>query len=120
MKRIMLVPAVLCCLISACKKSSNSSNSSSSSSSVPDCSGGTPSYASAVSPLIASSCGINGCHGSGNGNGPGPLVTYAQIKNAASSIRASVLNGSMPQGSKLSDAQKSTIICWIDAGTPNN
>lgn len=117
----MLVPLALCCIISACKKSSNSSNSNGgSSSSVPDCSGGTPSYASAVSPLIASSCGINGCHASGNGNGPGALVTYAQIKNSASSIRASVLNGSMPQGSKLSDAQKSTIICWIDAGTPNN
>lgn len=115
----MLVPLVLCCFIGACKKNSNSS-SSSSSSSVPDCSGGTPSYASAVSPLIASSCGINGCHASGNANGPGPLVTYTQIKNAAASIRASVLNGSMPQGTKLTDAQKSTIICWVDAGTPNN
>lgn len=117
MKKVLLLPLVLCLMLNACKKKSDTSSTSET---VPDCSGGTPSYTSAVSSLIVSSCGTSGCHASGSGNGPGALVNYTQIKNASAQIRSSVLSGSMPQGSKLSNAQKSTIICWIDAGTPNN
>src|SRR5690606_36766586 len=84
-----------------------------------ECSG-TPSFASAVNPLIASSCAISGCHANGSVSGPGPLTNYTQIKDAAASIRSAVLAGTMPQGSTLTSAQKSTIVCWIDAGTPNN
>lgn len=123
MKKIIIIPLVLSCFVFTCKKkeeTKSSTTTTTTGSTVPDCSGGTPSFANAVNPLIASSCAINGCHGSSNSNGPGPLVSYTQIKNAATSIRASVLNGSMPQGSTLTNAQKSTIICWIDAGSPNN
>ncbi|MBL7930968.1 MAG: hypothetical protein JNL60_03645 [Bacteroidia bacterium] len=116
MKKLLLLPLVLGLLIGSCKKKKEDTKAET----VPDCSGGTPSFASAVSPLIASSCAGNGCHASGSGNGPGALTNYTQIKNAAAGIRSAVLAGTMPQGSTLTNAQKSTIVCWIDAGTPNN
>ena len=79
------------------------------------------SYATDVSPLIQTYCATNsGCHASGSSNGPGALTTYAQVYNARSSIRTAVANGSMPQNSSLTSAQKNAIICWIDSGASNN
>ena len=77
-------------------------------------------FAADVNPIIQSSCAISGCHAAGSTNGPGALTNYTQISTAAASIRSAVSSGRMPQGSTLSSAQKSSIICWIDSGTPNN
>lgn len=77
-------------------------------------------FAANVSPIIQSSCAISGCHASGSTNGPGELTSYAQISAAASNIRSAVSTGRMPQTGTLSSAQKSSIICWIDSGAPNN
>lgn len=117
MKKALLLPLVLCLFAGSCKKKKDDDKKEET---VPDCSAGTPSFASAVSPLVASSCAVNGCHASGSANGPGALTNHTQIKNAAVGIRAAVLAGTMPQGSTLTNAQKNTIICWIDAGSPNN
>ena len=75
----------------------------------PSCSG-TKSYSTQVAPLISVYCAS--CHSSYN--------TYTQAKASASSIRNSVVNGSMPKGTSLSEDQKNNIVCWIDAGCPNN
>jgi uncharacterized membrane protein len=75
----------------------------------PSCSG-TKSYASNVSSLIQSNC--VSCHSQ--------YSTYSGVKSAASSIRSSIVNGSMPKNGSLSDDQKNTIVCWIDAGAVNN
>lgn len=86
----------------------------------PDCSGTTSTFVANVNPLIVSSCATSGCHAIGNTNGPGALTSYTQIKNAVASIRSSVVSGSMPKNSSLTAAQKNSIVCWIDAGAPNN
>lgn len=77
-------------------------------------------FAADVSPIIQSVCAIDGCHGFGSANGPGPLTNYTQVFNARVKIRSAVASGAMPQGSTLSSAQKNSIICWIDSGAPNN
>jgi len=99
---------------SSCKKSTNGTGYT------PECSGTTPKFSAEVSPLMLSSCGISGCHGTGSHEGPGPLTTYSQIKNAATSVRSSIVDGSMPQNNTLSTAQKNLIVCWIDAGAKND
>jgi uncharacterized membrane protein len=75
----------------------------------PTCTG-TKSYANDVKPLIQSYC--VSCHSS--------YGTYSGAKASASSIRSSIVGGTMPKGTTLSDAQKNNIVCWIDAGMPNN
>jgi hypothetical protein len=76
----------------------------------PSCNGSTKSYSVDVSPLIQSNC--VSCHST--------YGSYAGAKASASSIRSSIVSGSMPKGSSLSEDQKNTIVCWIDAGMPNN
>ena len=95
-----------------CKKS----NSNQSSAYKPDCSATTPNYQNNVAPLVLSACGSSGCHVAGSSKGPGALVTYAQLKAASASVRSSVVSGRMPEGSTLTNDQKNTIVCWIDAG----
>jgi hypothetical protein len=76
-------------------------------------------FAADVNPIIQASCSTVGCHAT-NGNGPGALTNYTQISGAASSIRTAVSSGRMPQGSSLTTAQKNSIICWVNSGSPNN
>lgn len=77
-------------------------------------------FAADVSPIIQTVCAVAGCHAAGSANGPGALTNYTQIFNARTLIRSAVSSGAMPQGSTLSSAQKNSIICWIDSGSPNN
>ncbi len=77
-------------------------------------------FAADIDPIIQGRCNTAGCHASGSSNGPGPLTNYSQVFNARTLIRTVIANGSMPQGSPLSTAQKNSIICWIDGGAPNN
>jgi uncharacterized membrane protein len=86
---------------SACKKDSNYS---------PNCNGATKSYNADVKPTIQSNC--TSCHSQ--------YGSYNGVKNDASSIRSSIANGSMPKGKNMSDAEKDKVMCWIDAGCPNN
>ncbi len=102
-----------------CSKESTTTGSTSSSSI--DCTGNSASFAADVLPLFQSSCSYNSsCHGSGSSEGPGALLTYAQIYNNRNSIRSSVVSGSMPRNSSLGTAQKAVIVCWIDNGSQNN
>lgn len=86
----------------------------------PNCNGAAIQFTANVAPLIASSCASASCHGAGSSSGPGALTTYAQINAVKAQIRASVLSGSMPKNATLTAAQRNSIICWIDAGAPNN
>jgi len=86
-----------------------------------DCSGPAKSFVTDVSPVFQTSCAINsGCHATGSGNGPGPLLDYSQIFNARVDIRSAVASGHMPLNATLTAAQKNAILCWIDSGAPNN
>ena len=87
----------------------------------PDCSGTAKSFATDVSPVFQTSCAINsGCHATGSGNGPGPLVNYSQIFNAKGGIRPEVASRHMPLNATLTETQLNAILCWIDSGAPNN
>jgi hypothetical protein len=85
------------------------------------CSTTAPKFAADVQPIVTSVCSINSnCHASGSGNSGGAFINHTQIDAKKASIRAAILNGSMPQSGSISQAQINAIICWIDAGTPNN
>ncbi len=63
-----------------------------------DCSGVSLSFTTDVYPIILASCATrSACHGSGSNNGPGPLLTYAQVNSAKSDIKSSVASGEMPR-----------------------
>ena len=86
-----------------------------------NCTGVASAFAANVNPIIQASCATDAtCHGAGSANGPGPLLTHAQIFNARLTIKTAVANGTMPKTGTLTTAQKNTIICWVDAGGPNN
>ncbi len=86
-----------------------------------NCTGVASAFAANVNPVIQSTCATDAtCHGAGSANGPGPLLTYNQIFNARVTIKTAVGNGTMPKTGTLTTAQKNSIICWVDAGGPNN
>ena len=86
-----------------------------------NCTGVAAAFAANVNPIIQSSCATDAtCHGAGSANGPGPLLTYNQIFAARINIKTAVGNGTMPKTGSLTTAQKNSIICWVDAGGPNN
>lgn len=109
------IPIVLVCFVIAltgvsCKKNSTT-NTTTKVAYTPTCST-TKSFSTDVFPLIQSNCNTAGCHSN--------LSNYSQIKSLSGSIRSDVVNGTMPRGSSLSSSQKDIIVCWIDAGAPNN
>ena len=117
MKKILVSIPALFVLLAACSKDKDSSTPPF----TVNCATVTnKAFAADVQPIIQSTCAISGCHASGSANGPGELNTYAQISGAASNIRSAVSTGRMPQTGSLRNAQKSSIICWIDSGAPNN
>jgi hypothetical protein len=86
-----------------------------------NCTGVASAFAANVNPIIQSTCATDAtCHGAGSLNGPGPLQTYNQIFSARLAIKTAVGNGTMPKTGSLTTAQKNSIICWVDAGGPNN
>ena len=86
-----------------------------------NCTGVASAFAADVKPIIQSTCATDAtCHGAGSVNGPGPLLTYTQISNASATIKTAVANGTMPKTGTLTTAQKNSIICWINSGSPNN
>jgi hypothetical protein len=115
-----LLMTILLGTLSQCSKSSGGGTSNNNNLTV-DCSTVTnKAFAADVNPIFQSTCSAAGCHASGSVNGPGALTTYAQISAAKNQIRQVITAGTMPQNSTLSVAQRSSIICWIDSGAPNN
>ena len=86
-----------------------------------NCTGVASAFAANVNPIIQSTCATDAtCHGAGSANGPGPLLTYTQISGASVTIKTAVASGNMPKTGSLTTAQKNSIICWINSGSPNN
>ncbi|MFZ4522838.1 MAG: hypothetical protein ACOYNC_14110 [Bacteroidales bacterium] len=104
MKTTMFGLVVCLALTGACKKSSTSPGYT------PDCSGTAKSFSSDVLPVINSAC--KSCHSD--------YSNYSRISGDKAAIRSTIVNGSMPEGSTMSAAQKNTVVCWIDNGAPNN
>jgi hypothetical protein len=86
-----------------------------------------PTYTKDVAPILFGNCTT--CHRPGE-IGPMSLLTYADVRPYASSIKEEVEAGHMPpwhadapagtfvNERRLSDADKATLIRWIDAGAP--
>ncbi len=108
MKKLVLVLSLTIAAVSlsvvSCKKTSTTSASY-----TPTCNS-VKSYSIDAHPVIQNSC--VSCHSS--------YSSYSQVSASASSIRSSIVNGTMPKGNTLTSAQKDNIICWIDAGAANN
>lgn len=82
---------------------------------------GAASKFSNVNPIIQSKCAFSsGCHGAGSTNAGGPLTDYNLIKNKAANIKLQVQTGLMPQMGSLTAAELQSIVCWVEAGAPNN
>lgn len=86
---------------------------------------GVPSFAREVAPILYQNC--TSCHHPG-GIGPFSLLDHAGVKSHREEIRAAVSTGFMPpwhadgprgtfrNDRRLSDADKRTILRWLDAG----
>jgi len=125
MKKGILVILASFLLIASCSKSGGDGGGGSSTGggggTTVDCTGVASAFAANVNQIIQSSCATDAtCHGAGSANGPGPLITYAQISGAAVLIKPAVANGTMPKTGTLTTAQKNSIICWVNSGAPNN
>ena len=125
MKKGILVSLAAILLIASCSKSGDDGGGGNGGGgggggSV-NCSGVASGFAATVNPIIQTTCATDAtCHGTGSANGPGVLKTYTDIFNARVAIKTAVANGTMPKTGTLTTAQKNSIICWVDAGGPNN
>src|SRR5690349_8298980 len=94
---------------------------------LPASAAGAPTFSKEVAPILYKNCAS--CHRAGE-IAPMSLLTYEQARPWAKSIREKVLNGQMPpwhaaephgtfaNDRRLSDAEKNTLIAWVDAGAP--
>jgi len=73
-----------------------------------------------VNPIIQTKCAISGCHDAASTNIGGPFTNYNLIKAKASQIKLQVQTGLMPQTGHLTPTELQSIVCWVDAGAPNN
>lgn len=121
MKKNILALFGVLLVIAACSKSGGGGNGGGGGGGGTNCNGVSAAFAANVNPIIQATCATDAtCHGASSANGPGPLLTYTQIFNARAAIKASVAAGTMPKVGSLTALQKNTIICWVDAGGPNN
>jgi len=125
MKKSILVILASFLLIASCSKGGSDDGGGGGTGggggSTVNCTGVASAFAANVNPIIQSTCATDAtCHGAGSANGPGPLLTYAQISGAAVNIKTAVASGTMPKTGTLTTAQKNSIICWVNAGAPNN
>ena len=75
------------------------------------------SYQNTVRPIFIAHCTAGGCH---DGGDLPSLGDYLVAHDAAQQIRSAVISGVMPKNGTLSNSDKQSIICWIDAGAKNN
>ena len=124
MKKSILVSLAAFLLIASCSKSGGGDTNlggGGGGGGTVNCTGVQSAFAATVNPIIQASCATDAtCHGAGSANGPGPLLSHSQIFAARFTIKTAVANGTMPKTGTLTTAQKNSIICWVDAGGPNN
>lgn len=72
-------------------------------------------FSTDVSPIIAASCAITGCH---NGTQFPDLRVVSNIRANAAMIKKLTGDRTMPQNGTLTQAQINAIACWVDDGAP--
>jgi hypothetical protein len=71
--------------------------------------------------MLSTNCSTPGCHTTG-GQSP-DLTAYQGVFNSRSIVKSRAVLGSpspMPAAGLMSDANRSALGRWIDAGAPNN
>ncbi len=81
-------------------------------------------YAKSIQPIIQSECATQGCHVSG-GSGPTDFSTFDGVKADVDngSLKKRMIDGNpniMPPSGKLPETTLDKIVCWLNAGAPNN
>jgi hypothetical protein len=80
-------------------------------------------YSKDIEPIITNSCALTGCH-IPNGTGS-DFTTFDGVKEAADngSLKKRMIDGNpsfMPPAGKLPQSDLDKVICWLNAGAPNN
>jgi hypothetical protein len=80
-------------------------------------------YSKDIDPIIKTNCAITGCH-IPNGTGS-DFTTFNGIKEAADngSLKKRMIDGNpsfMPPTGKLPQSDLDKVVCWLNAGAPNN
>ena len=78
------------------------------------------SYSAEIKPLLDVNCNTSGCHT--NGFAAGDFTSYQGIvsKFDNGSLKKRVEEKTMPPSFELPDDEIQKIVCWINAGAPNN
>src|ERR1051326_3591999 len=94
---------------------------------MPAAAAGAPTFSKDVAAILNKNCAT--CHRPGE-IAPMSLLTYEQVRPWAKAIREKVLSGQMPpwhaadargtfsNDRRLTDAEKSAVVAWVDAGAP--
>ena len=79
-----------------------------------------PTWSATVQPLMQAKCVR--CHTPGGQNGQLLFDTYQQVFNARASILTQVYACKMPPAGEpqLTDAERTTLIGWLECGAKNN
>lgn len=80
------------------------------------------SFQNEVNAIITTNCAIPGCH-NGDIGASRNWTVFSNVQNSAQAIRSRTGARTMPpsnSGITLSDAQISTIACWVEQGAQNN
>jgi hypothetical protein len=81
-------------------------------------------YAKDIEPIMKSNCAITGCH-IPNGSGPSDYTSFDGVKIDAESgeLKKRMIDGNpnfMPPAGKLPQTDLDKVVCWLNAGAPNN
>ena len=78
------------------------------------------SYSAEIKPLLDANCNTSGCHI--NGFAAGDFTTYQGIlsKFDNGSLKKRIVDRTMPSGFKMPDDEIRKIVCWVEAGAPEN
>ena len=89
----------------------------------PACDASVFSYSAKIQPIIQANCQNSSCHGAGQADGNGELLTYDNVMTFIQDNRlrnAVVVNKSMPKDGSLTTCERDLIEKWLNAGAPNN
>lgn len=80
------------------------------------------SYARDIVPIMETKCAVKSCH---DGSVQPNLATHAEVKAEAKRIRKRVNDRIIPMPPRyareaLTDTEKTALLAWIAAGSPNN
>ncbi len=83
-------------------------------------SAGNVSYSTDVAPIISQSCGVTNCH-DGSNSFRSTLTNYTGLFNNRLGSLSRINSGAMPKSpGTISNADKQTVLCWLEDGAPNN